>query len=313
MNSLQVQITRSTHSNQLTHLSKYITLWQSHLKAECRFSPLTVRAYTDDVTFFALYLGHHNCPREVTYNDVRSYVMAMVERGDSPRSINRHISAIKSFFNFLIRLGEVEKNPATKLKSLKSPKGLPQYIQPSKMGEIINWALESKDDFEQERDSLIILLFYSTGIRRAELAAIKIGDIDIEQRKIRIRGKGDKEREIPLVDFLAEKLERFLQRHCQKENNFLFLMKENRPISHNELYNTVKRILTAAGVQGKRSPHILRHTFATELLNREAGIRSVQELLGHSSISSTEIYTHNTIERLKESYKNAHPRDRIGG
>lgn len=289
-----------------------IECWAQYLTAERRFSPLTVRAYTDDLKAFADYLEGVD-PVQAEFSDLRSYVMIQVERGDNPRSINRHVSALRSFFRFLVRSGAIERDPTTRLRTLPEQHNLPEFISQKQIEPIVRHLTEWSDDPIEQRNSLIVLLLFTTGMRRAELAGLKSSNVDLAQQKIRIIGKGSKEREIPLMPIVCKILERFLQtkdanKICENHENFVFLSQKGEAISTDEVYRVVSKILKEAGVQGKHSPHILRHTFATLLMNNQAPLRSIQELMGHKSLSSTQIYTHNTIERLKESYSKAHPR-----
>lgn len=289
----------------------YINQYLNYLQAERRSSPLTLRAYGDDLRFFTTYLDRELDPREVTLSELRSYVMTLVERGDSPRSTNRHIAALRSFFRYWVRQGVIENNPALKLRSLPIASSLPDFIDEPTMERLLKQLLEPQADFEHEQQSLIVLLLATTGIRRAELASLTIDRIDTLQQVITVKGKGSKERMIPLMDCVAIKMEQYLRTNIWEfEKKELFLTTKQQPITVEYIYRVVHQVLREAGVQGKCSPHTLRHSFATHLLANNAKIFSVQQLLGHSSIASTQIYTHNTIERLKDSYNKAHPRAR---
>lgn len=290
----------------------YIALWLNYLQVEKRYSALTIRAYGDDLRAFADYIARDNSaqttPDKAEFRDIRSYIMTLVEAGNAARTVNRHISSLKSFFKYLLRLQVITQNPTQKLHTLKIKSRLPDFVPPKQMEQLTHISLEYNDDYIAQRNALIILLLYTTGIRRAELASLTRSNIDLAQGTIKVMGKGGKERLIPLTEEVSKKMEQFLQKICEIQNNFVFLTLRNRPMSVDDIYRVVRKTLTEAGVQGKRSPHVLRHTFATALLSEQASLRSIQELLGHASISSTQIYTHNTIERLKESYVKAHPR-----
>ena len=296
----------------------YVDQFKGYLGSERRFSPLTVRAYTDDVLAFMEYAGTDPGefdPREVIASDLRSWVMLMVERGDSARSVNRRISSLKSFFRYMMRIGAADDNPAAKLRSLSTGSNLPHFVSHDSMHSLIERLLDPSEDYPGERDALVILMLYGTGMRRAELSSLTAESLDMADGTIRVRGKGDRERMIPLVPKLRERLEWYLHVKkreivCTADKNYLFLSNRGDRLTEGAVYRIVTRILGDAGVQGKRSPHVLRHTFATHLMGAGAGIRTIQELLGHSSLSSTQIYTHNTIEKIKESYRKAHPRAR---
>lgn len=289
----------------------YIALWINYLQVERRYSPLTIRAYGDDLKAFVAYITRDQPNADISqavFKDIRSYIMTLVEANNEARTINRHISSLKSFFKYLLRLKVVTQNPTQKLHTLKIKSRLPEFVPPKQMVQLTKISLEYNDEYIAQRDALIILLLYTTGIRRAELASLTRANVDVAQRTIKVVGKGDRERVIPLTEEVTKKMEQFLHKICEIENKFVFLTLKNKPMNVDNIYHIVHKTLTQAGVQGKRSPHVLRHTFATALLSEDAPLKSIQELLGHASISSTQVYTHNTIERLKESYEKAHPR-----
>lgn len=292
---------------------KQLTDFENYLLGQRRYSSNTARAYISDLEAFIAYIeqaGEESfAPQNITFSDLRSYVMVMVERGDSTRSVNRHIASLKSFFRLMLRQGEIEHNPTLRLHTLKTAATLPDFIPADKMSEITRALLEPSDDYQTERDSLVVLLLYSTGIRREELSTITEDDIDLSASTIKIHGKGNKERIVPLLDAVREKLEHFLRINiCKTEKKHLFLTNKSEPMTGECVYTIVRRKLSEMGLTGKLNPHRLRHTFATHLLAHGAAIKSIQELLGHASLASTQIYTHNTIEALKQSYIKAHPR-----
>lgn len=291
----------------------YIEQFKEYLERELMVSPLTLRAYSDDLSAFDKYLDETEL-EAATSSDCRGYVMGMIERGDNPRSVNRRISALRKFYDYLIRSGAIEKNPTAKLRTLKIAKNLPKFVPENRMQPLMDQMMQASEDEKEERDAIVMLLLYYCGLRRAELAAITIDKLDLEQKMLRILGKGSKERIVPLTEPIIERLEHYLQLFRDKiwstPQKSLILGDNGQPITHNEIYEIVHRTLTMAGVDGVRSPHVLRHSFATHLLQRGAPIKTIAELLGHSSIASTEIYAHTTIEGLKESYKNAHPRSK---
>lgn len=285
--------------------------YMNYLERELTLSPLTVSAYMEDLKNFKVYLDEVSL-EVASLNDCRSYIMMMIERGDNPRSINRRISSLRKFYNYLILRQVIEKNPTAKLKSLKTAQVLPKFIGKDQMSSLVNRLLEPSDDFVEERDSIVVLLLYFCGLRRAELADLTLDMLDKPQRLLRVMGKGRKERIVPLTRPMALRLEHYLQCYeekiCLTEKKSLILGNDFRQITHSKIYEIVHHTLTIAGLQGIRSPHVLRHTFATHLLERGAPIKTIQELLGHASIATTQIYSHTTIETLKKSYRNAHPR-----
>lgn len=292
----------------------YTDRWRAYLSAERRFSPLTVRAYVDDLVAFEQYLIQSEYDGDVsqaTFADIRSYVMRMVERGDNPRSVNRRMAALKSYYQYLLRSCLITSNPTIKLHTLPIESRLPEFIPRKQCRELVARAqdMDEEDDPIHQRNLLIVMLLYTTGIRRAELSTLRVENVDLEQQKIRVMGKGAKEREIPLREEVCELLERYLQKYIWiTEKKYLFLTKKSEPITVSGIYTAVRSVLKEVGTQGRQSPHVLRHTFATQLMSEGAPLKSIQELLGHKSLNSTQIYTHNTIESLKQSYNKAHPR-----
>lgn len=286
----------------------------TYLEVEKQYSKLTIRAYNDDLKQFIEYIGT-NCDdfkiNEISSTEIRSFVMNLSSQKLKHSSINRKISSIKSLFRFAMRRGVILVDPTKKITLLKKEQRLPSFVTVSTMEQKRVNLTELSNDFDTERNSLIILMFYGTGIRLAELIELRWSDVSFAEREIRVTGKGNKQRIVPLISILEEKLRNYLN-ICKKkfeiENNFVFLSKKGCRISRSDVYRTVERELTSMDIRGKRSPHILRHTFATHLLNNGAGIETVKELLGHSNLSATQIYTHNNIGTILEKYREAHPR-----
>jgi integrase/recombinase XerC len=292
----------------------------TYLEAERRYSPLTVQAYRRDIGKFFEYLGVTDDefrPALVSTDDIREWIVSLSESGRlSASSINREVSSVRSFFRWLRASGVVEKNPFLKIKALKTPKRLPVWIPEKKMEDITSYLVEqcASEDVWRRRDALIVLLFYSCGIRLAELTGIEIGDIATDFRSLRVHGKGDKIRIVPLPEATSEIIKNYIfeisalniwKSHAKP----LLLTMKGEGISRGRVYTIVKGELDRMGVQGKRSPHVLRHTFATHLLDNGADMREIQELLGHTSLAATQVYTHNSIARLKKVYGTAHPRE----
>jgi integrase/recombinase XerC len=291
------------------------------LEAERRYSPHTVRNYRHDVEEFIEHLGVEHPedfrPGLVTGDDVRSWIVSLSdEKRLSPASINYKLSSLRSFFRWLRASGVVEGDPLHGIKALRTPKRLPVWIPETKMEEILPRLLEEcgATDPAERQNALIILLFYSCGIRLAELTGVTVGDIADDFRSIRVHGKGDKTRVVPLPEPMSERLKQWVDEISATEiwnsaEKPLFLTEKGKPLSRAAIYGAVKAGLERLGVQGKRSPHVLRHTFATHLLDSGADIREIQELLGHTSLAATQVYTHNSIAALKKVYAGAHPRE----
>lgn len=291
----------------------YIAQFAIWLGSVRRLSPHTLQAYVGDLRALDHYTDH-SAVEQVTLSVLRSYIMMMVERGDSPSSINRRITAIRTFFRYLRKMELVDVNPTASLHPLPTAKPLPKFIDQSKVHQMAQYLFRQGQSYEQLRDSLVMVLLYTTGMRRAELASLTMSHIDLIQGTIEVMGKGQKMRKIPLIDSVVELLERYLllkkeKNICNPQNNYLLLTNKEKQLDVNGIYSIVHRELTICGVMGQKSPHILRHTFASHLMQQGAGVRAIQELLGHSSLDSTQIYAHNTIQQLQQVYAKAHPRE----
>lgn len=298
-----------------------LTEFIRYLTAERRYSPLTVRNYRHDVEQFLAWLDCDESrfdPRSVTTEQIREWIIFRTEEGKlSAGSMNREVASLRAFFRWLLRTGAVEKDIFRMISALKTSRRLPVFVPESRMTTIVSECGPDSEDFLTERNSLIVLMFYTCGLRLAELVGIDRGDFSADYTSLRIRGKGDKQRMVPILEFLREKILHYLglierQNICISSEKALFLTHKGKRISRSVVYRTVQEELTRAGVQGKKSPHVLRHTFATHLLNGGADMREIQELLGHASLQATQVYTHNSIAQLREIYAKAHPREKGG-
>lgn len=297
-----------------------------YLEAERRFSPLTVRNYRRDIERFMRWLGiaggrpedEREVLRCIKTEDIREWIIYRTEHDRvSASSMNREISSLRTLFHWLQKNGEVERDVVKPIASLRTSHRLPAFVPESRMTTIIEHCEEEADDFVAARDALIVLLFYTCGLRLAELIAANRDDLSDDCRSLRVRGKGDKERIVPILEFVREKISVYTdaidrQNFCNSAEKALFLTEQGARISRSAVYRIVQRELAQAGVQGKKSPHVLRHTFATHLLNGGADMREIQELLGHASLQATQVYTHNSIARLQTVYAKAHPREKGG-
>lgn len=288
-----------------------------YLSTERRYSPLTVRNYRHDIEQFLAWLGTDEerfDAARITTDDIRSWIIYRTEQGRlSAASMNREVSSLRAFFRWLLRTGVVEKDICRNIASLKTSRRLPAFVPESRMTGIVSECENDSDVFITERNSLIILMFYACGLRLSELVGIDRSDFSADFTSLRVRGKGDKERIVPILEFVREKILHYLdligrQNICNSSEKALFLTQQGKRISRSMVYRTVRIELRRAGVQGKKSPHVLRHTFATHLLNGGADMREIQELLGHASLQATQVYTHNSIAKLREIYAKAHPR-----
>lgn len=279
-----------------------------YIEFEKRYSKHTLISYDTDLTQFFTFLDVEYDIfdiSEVTHQIIRSWISSMLDRGISSRSVNRKITTLKSFYKYLMQEDEVTENPTQKIISPKNAKKLPVFVEKSKMDELLS-EIEFPDTYEGERDKLIIDVFYMTGMRLSELLGIKKEDIDFSKSSIKVLGKRNKERIIPLSINLLNQLKKFSEKN--KINSYFFVNHESKKLSSKNIYNIVNKYLSMVSSLEKRSPHILRHTFATHMLNNGADINAIKEILGHANLSATQVYTHNTIEKLKTIYKQAHPR-----
>ena len=292
-----------------------------YLEAERRYSPLTVRNYRRDIERFLAWLDCTDAtfdPQRITTDDVRAWIIERTEQGRlGAASMNREVSSLRALFRWLHRTGAVTHDIMQPIRALKTPKRLPAFVPESRMQQIVADCMEASADFTRERDELIVLMLYSCGLRLAELVGINLGDFSDDFSSLRIRGKGDKERVVPILENVREKILHYLeeirrQNICVSGEKALFLTVKGKRIPRITVYRIVQRELAEGGVQGKKSPHVLRHTFATHLMNGGADLREIQELLGHASLQATQVYTHNRIARLREVYLKAHPREKDG-
>lgn len=247
--------------------------------------------------------------QEITHQEVRSFVMQLHKNGKSKATVNQQLSAIKSFFKYLVSQDILGTNPAKIIRSPKQAKRLPVVLTKDQAVEIIE--KPNISNCYGLRDTAILELFYSTGIRRAELCGIKLKDINFTEKTIKVLGKGSKERIVVFGEYALEKLKNYVEVRDQirrEATEILFLSNKGKAINGKQVYDIVKKYITGTSEEKKRSPHVLRHSFATHLLDSGAGITEIGELLGHTKLSTTQIYTHVTIEKLKESYNQAHPR-----
>ena len=287
-----------------------------YLLLEKKYSELTVNAYQKDITSFLSFLDEEeqsNTIIEVNYSQIRSWIVFLVEKNIANRSINRKISALNSFYKFLLKINEVDINPLVKHKALKVSKKVQIPFSEKEITTVLDQINHNKD-FEGVRNKLIIELFYSTGIRRIELINITLKDVDVENKTIKILGKRNKERIIPLLPMVIESINSYILEKNKLEiiedKAHLFLTKKGVKIYETLVYRIINDYFSKASSKVKKSPHILRHSFATHLLNQGAELNAVKELLGHSSLAATQVYTHNSIAELKKVYAKAHPRSK---
>jgi integrase/recombinase XerC len=290
--------------------------YKDYLSKEKNYSPLTIKAYLRDINSFSNYLlnSHQQTSLEsVSYSLIRSWIVYLVENNNSNASINRKVSALKSYYRFLLKIKVVHQNPLLKHKSLKMAKKVQIPFSEKELNDVFSLN-HFNSDFEGVRNRLIVELFYATGIRRAELINLKSSNLDFSNKTIKVLGKRNKERIIPLLVCTLELLTRYMgekkKLFLKEENDLLILSKKGNKISESFVYRLINDYFSTVSQKIKKSPHVLRHSFATHLLNNGADLNSVKELLGHSSLSSTQIYTHSSLSELQKTYKDAHPRNK---
>ena len=286
------------------------------LAIEKNYSKHTVNAYNKDLEVFSKFIHEEfgsNSIEDINYAQIRTWIISLVESGLTNRTINRKISSLNSYYKFLLKIERIQVNPLAKHRALKTAKKIQIPFSESEMNSILE-AMNHDKSFEGLRNKLIIELFYSTGIRRIELVELKLKDIDLNNKTVKVLGKRNKERIIPLISPVLQTINDYIQSRNKleviKNDEYFFLSKKGVKIYETLVYRIINDYFSVASNKVKKSPHILRHTFATHLLNQGADLNAVKELLGHSSLAATQVYTHNSIEELKKVHTNAHPRNK---
>jgi integrase/recombinase XerC len=285
-----------------------------YLQTEKRYSPHTVRAYLNDLDQFFSYLSTLNSkvdPQVITSHDIRSWIVKMLNEGYSTVSVHRKISCLRVFYRFLRKEGVVRHDPLEKVVLPKLKKRLPVFVREEALDKLLD-EYDFGDDYRGLLNRTIIEMLYVTGMRRSELTGLKNSDVDLTGATVKVTGKRNKQRIIPLVRSFTSRLEEFIRLRDKSlgtgSDGWLFVTAKGNKLYDKYVYNVVRSYLAMVTTIEKKSPHILRHTFATHMLNRGADLNSIKEFLGHANLSATQIYTHNTFEKLKKIYKQAHPR-----
>jgi integrase/recombinase XerC len=294
-----------------------------YIKFEKRYSPHTVSAYQSDLDQFVTFINNPEKktppppeeikhPSEITHYHIRNWMVELMDKHVIARSINRKIATLRKYFKFLLQEGVIEINPASKINTQKIPKNLPVIIEDARLIQMLDENEVFSNDFSGVRDKLIIEILFGTGMRLSELVGVKETDINVYEGTVKVLGKRNKERIIPVNNELKLLLAEYigLKKNQNFSNNSLTLIVTDKGANAYAklIYLTVQKYLSYISTQDKKSPHVLRHTFATSLLNRGADLNAIKELLGHANLSATQIYTHNSVERLKSIYKQAHPK-----
>jgi integrase/recombinase XerC len=284
-----------------------------YLKFERRYSPNTLAAYTNDLHQFTHYLEEIyglKDPAKAEFPFIRSWIVQLVEQQTESSSINRKIATLRTFYKFLLKREVIEHNPMLKIKTLKVARRLPQFVEEHKLSQLLD-TFEFPEGFGGVRDRFVIEVSYGTGMRLSELLELREEDINLAEGVLKVTGKRNKERLVPLTQGLQRKLTAYhdLKKALFAEPSpFLIVTDRGMKPSRMFVYRLVKRYLTLAGITGKKSPHVLRHTFATHLLDKGADLNAIKDLLGHSSLAATQVYTHNSLEKLRKIFELAHPK-----
>lgn len=286
----------------------------TYLQYEKRYSPHTIQSYRIDLAQFEKFMADEQQAdlKKVETLHVKNFMVHQLQLGLVESAVNRKLSSLKSFYKFLHREGLIANNPTSVVKTLKVPKRLPIFIEEVKMDTLLGSEDHFDDSFDGQRNKMVVELLFGTGIRLAELINLKEADCDIYEGTIKVLGKRNKERIIPLHKPLLQEVQRFISykktQNFDNKSPFLIVTNKGDQAYPNLIYRVVHNCLKLVSTQDKKSPHVLRHSFASSLLNRGADLNAIKELLGHASLAATQVYTHNSIERLKSIYKQAHPR-----
>ncbi|GGX09994.1 tyrosine-type recombinase/integrase [Aquimarina muelleri] len=293
----------------------FISEFTEYLLFEKQYSKHTVIAYEADLKSFLEFYQEEYAAltiQEANYSQIRSWIVKLVEAGVSNRTINRKISSLKTYYKFLLKIEEIDKSPLVKHQALKVSRKLQIPFSQQEVEDVL-LTLTDDHNFESIRDRLIVELFYATGIRRIELVDLKLSDIDMSKGQIKVLGKRNKERYLPLLSSVQETVRKYLavrKTLVVQEASFLFLTKKGVKIYETLVYRIINSYFSKASSKVKKSPHILRHSFATHLLNEGANLNAVKELLGHSSLAATQVYTHHSVAQLAKVYEQSHPRNK---
>lgn len=289
-----------------------INSFLGYLDFEKKYSKHTITAYRKDLTSFQEFCESEFSDSDISkvhYTQIRSWIVVLVNLGVTNRTINRKLSSLKSFYKFLQKTKQIEESPLAKHKALKIAKRVQVPFSEKEIASVIN-AKDDLNDFESVRNRLIVELLYSTGMRRSELIHVKLSAVDFSNGTIKVLGKRNKERFIPLLNSVKKSLKEYLvlREEIETSESYLLLTKKGKKTYDTLVYRIINNYFSSVSSKVKKSPHVIRHSFATHLLNEGADLNSVKELLGHSSLASTQVYTHSSLGKLKEVYNNAHPR-----
>jgi integrase/recombinase XerC len=283
-----------------------------YLQAEKRYAVHTLKAYKNDLNqFHAFCQDSDQEGMDLHFKTIRSWVVQLMEKGYTSRTVHRKLTSLSSYCKYLIKEGHLESNPMDKVLKPKLNIRIPAFVEEARMDHLLD-DYDFGEDFSGVRNRLVLDLLYQTGMRRSELIGLRIGSINREERSLKVKGKRDKERIIPIHGDLVEAVEKYLYMRNEvastRSGDHLILTQKGGPAYDKLIYRIVEKYLSMVTTLDKKSPHVLRHTFATHMLNRGADLNAIKELLGHANLSATQVYTHNTYKKLKSIYNQAHPR-----
>ncbi len=295
-------------------MSESITAFVTYLKTEKRASEHTCISYATDLIQFRDFISTTYSleePADAGFQIIRSFIAQLMQDGLTPRSVNRKITALRTYFRFLQRSGRISVNPTLKIQGPKASKRLTTFVEEKSMTKLLDETIIDEleqSEYDAKLVQLIIELLYGTGMRLAELIGLELNDVDTQRQLLKVTGKRNKQRIIPIPNELNDLLIVFCSNRPQTDSQSLLVSEHGKSVTRNFVYRKVKQYLSLVTTIDKKSPHVLRHTFATHMLNNGADLNAIKELLGHANLSATQVYTHNTVEKLKHIYSKAHPR-----
>ena len=292
----------------MTGIDEFLT----YLQAEKRYAQHTIKAYKNDLNQFHAFCQENGSENmDLHHKTIRSWVVSLMDKGSSSRTVHRKLTSLRTYCKYLIRQGSLDANPLDKVLKPKLSKRVPSFVDEEKMNQLLDQHAFG-EDFSGTRNKLIIELLYQTGIRRSELVGLRLDSVDLHGETLKVLGKRSRERIMPMSSELAEEISVYISFRSKLADHelqeALFLTERGNPIYDQLVYRVVNKYLALVSTLEKKSPHILRHTFATHMLNKGAALNAIKELLGHTNLSATQIYTHNTFKKLKSIYNQAHPR-----
>ena len=282
-----------------------------YLQFEKKYSAHTLVSYQTDLNQFTEFLHEHftiDSVDVISHLHIKSWLASQINEGLSARSVNRKLTTLKTFYRFLLREGHVKANPLIKIQGPKVEKRLPVFVDQRSINNLFDSDSHFTDEPESQVSRMLMLTLYTTGMRLSELRQLRVGDVDVYKSQVKVLGKRNKQRIIPITAELLNELVSYIKQHDKQQDDYLFSDPDKKMLNPRKIYAIVNKHLSNVTTIEKRSPHVLRHTFATHLLNNGADLNAIKELLGHANLAATQVYTHNSIERLKKVYKNRHPR-----